>query len=133
MIKIKSFKNAIRIKCSPIIPGDFKYKMINRLTAVYLLKSDDRVIDFIKKPEISEEDTKDLMQFYEQNDFEYSFDELVELSLFPIGSFELFSKEGEKIAFFDLMPDGDVDSIWIDVFIKKYHQELLDFVNDISD
>ena len=39
MVKVKAIKESIEIKCKPIVPFDFKYKLLNKLSFNYILKS----------------------------------------------------------------------------------------------
>ena len=63
---------------------------------------------------------------------DYTFEEFLELAMFPVGIVELLSKNNEeKIAFIDFVPDGDVDLFWIDVYDKEHQQKLLNTIREI--
>lgn len=133
VINVKAIKNSIEIKCKPIVPARFKYKLLEKLISLYTLKVDDNIdFQFVKNSKIKEEEKKEILKFYEHNEFNYSFEEFLELTVFPIGTAELLSKKNyEKIAFIDFVPDGDVDVIWIDVYDKEHQQKLIDLIKKI--
>lgn len=131
MVKVKAIKDSIEIKCKPIVPYNFKYKLLSKLAIHYILKSDGKIILKVDKNKINEEEKKVFLSFYEQNNFDYSFEEFIELHLFPICTLEIFTKDNEKIAFIDFMPDGDAYLIWIDVYNKEYQTELINLIKKI--
>ena len=55
MVKVKAIKNSIEIKCKPLVPSDFKYKLLTKLSFNYILKSDGKRLLKIDKNEITEE------------------------------------------------------------------------------
>ena len=131
MVKIKAFKDSIEIKCKPIVPSDFKYKLLTKLSFNYILKSDGKTLHKIDKKEITEEEKKDFLIFYNQNNFDYTFEEFIDLYMFPIGRLEIYTKGNDKIAFIDFIPDGDVYLTWIHVYEKKYKRKLIDLIQQI--
>lgn len=133
VIKFRVIKKSIEIKCNPIVPAEFKYKFIEKLDQFYTIKLDNES-DFktMRNLKITDEEKNEYLKFYKQNNFKYSFDEFLQLAIFPIGSLEVFSKENnEKIAFIDFVPDGDVNMIWIDVFEDKFQNDLIKLINDL--
>lgn len=131
-INVKAIKNSIKIECKPIVPAQFKYKLLEKLRSLYTLKADDIDFNLFEDQKIEEEDKKEILEFYEHNEFNYSFEEFLELTMFPIGTAELLSKKNdEKIAVIDFVPDGDVDMVWIDVYNKEHQQELIDLIKKI--
>lgn len=131
MVKIKAIKNSIEIKFKPIVPSDFKYKLLTKLSFNYILKSDGKRLLKIDKNEITEEEKNKFLNFYNQNNFNYSFEEFIELHMFPIDAVEIYTKDNNKIAFIDFVPDGDVYLIWIDVYEKEYQSKLIDLIQQI--
>ncbi|MBQ2710940.1 MAG: hypothetical protein IJF66_03240 [Clostridia bacterium] len=131
MVKIKAINTSIEISCKPIIPCDFKYRMLNKIAVEYILKSDDKIILKFDKSEINNETRVALQTFYQQNDFEYSFEEFIELEMFPISTLEVYDINNDKIAFIDFMPDGDVDSVWIDVYSKEHQLKLVGLIKGV--
>lgn len=131
MVKVKAIKDSIEIKCRPIVPSDFKYKLFINLSFNYILKSGGKRLLKIDKNEITEEEKNEFLIFYNQNNFDYSFEELIELHMFPIDVLEIYTKDNEKIAFIDFIPDGDVYLIWIDVYEKEYQSKLIDLIQQI--
>lgn len=131
MVKVKAIKNSIEIKCKPLIPSDFKYKLLTKLSFNYILKSDGKRLLKIDKNEITEEEKNKFLNFYSQNNFDYSFEEFIELHMFPIDALEIYTEDNEKIAFIDFIPDGDVYLIWIDVYEKEYQEKLIDLIQQI--
>ena len=131
MVKVKAIKNSIEIKCKPLIPSDFKYKLLTKLSFNYILKSDGKRLLKIEKNEITEEEKNKFLNFYSQNNFDYSFEEFIELHMFPIDALEIYTEDNEKIAFIDFIPDGDVYLIWIDVYEKEYQEKLIDLIQQI--
>lgn len=131
MVKVKAIKNSIEIKCKPLIPTDFKYKLLTKLSFNYILKSDGKRLLKIDKNEITEEEKNKFLNFYSQNNFDYSFEEFIELHMFPIDALEIYTEDNEKIAFIDFIPDGDVYLIWIDVYEKEYQEKLIDLIQQI--
>ena len=131
MVKVKAIKNSIEIKCKPLIPSDFKYKLLTKLSFNYILKSDGKRLLKIDKNEITEEEKNKFLNFYNQNNFDYSFEEFIELHMFPIDALEIYTEDNEKIAFIDFIPDGDVYLIWIDVYEKEYQEKLIDLIQQI--
>ena len=131
MVKVKAIKNSIEIKCKPIVPSDFKYKLFINLSFNFILKSNGKRILKIDKNEITEEEKNKFLIFYNQNNFDYSFGEFIELHMFPIDALEIYIKDNEKIAFIDFIPDGDVYLIWIDVYEKEYQAKLIDLIQQI--
>ena len=131
MVKVKAIKNSIEIKCKPIVPSDFKYKLFINLSFNFILKSNGKRILKIDKNEITEEEKNKFLIFYNQNNFDYSFGEFIELHMFPIDALEIYTKDNEKIAFIDFIPDGDVYLIWIDVYEKEYQAKLIDLIQQI--
>ena len=131
MVKVKAIKNSIEIKCKPIVPSDFKYKLFINLSFNFILKSNGKRILKIDKNEITEEEKNQFLNFYNQNNFDYSFEEFIELHMFPIDALEIYTKDNEKIAFIDFIPDGDVYLIWIDVYEKEYQAKLIDLIQQI--
>lgn len=133
VIDVKAINNSIEIKCKPIVPANFKYKLLEELKSLYILKVEGNIdFQFDKNPKIEEKEKKDFLDFYEHNEFNYSFEEFLELTMFPAGTVELLSKNNEeKIAFIDFVPDGDVDLIWIDVYDKEHQQKLINLIEKI--
>ena len=131
MVKVKAIKDSIEIKCRPIVPSDFKYKLFINLSFNYILKSGGKRLLKIDKNEITEEEKNEFLIFYNQNNFDYSFEEFIELHMFPIDALEIYTKDNEKIAFIDFIPDGDVYLIWIDVYEKEYQSKLIDLIQQI--
>ena len=131
MVKIKAIKNSIEIKCKPIVPSDFKYKLLTKLSFNYILKFDGKRLLKIDKNEITEEEKNKFLIFYNQNNLDYSFEEFIELHMFPIDVLEIYTKDNQKIAFIDFIPDGDVYLIWIDVYKKEYQSKLIDLIKQI--
>lgn len=131
MVKVKAIKNSIEIKCKPLIPSDFKYKLLTKLSFNYILKSDGKRLLKIDKNEITEEEKNKFLNFYSQNNFDCSFEEFIELHMFPIDALEIYTEDNEKIAFIDFIPDGDVYLIWIDVYEKEYQEKLIDLIQQI--
>lgn len=131
MVKVKAIKNSIEIKCKPLVPSDFKYKLLTKLSFNYILKSDGKRLLKIDKNEITEEEKNKFLNFYNQNNFDYSFEEFIELHMFPIDALEIYTEDNEKIAFIDFIPDGDVYLIWIDVYEKEYQEKLIDLIQQI--
>ena len=131
MVKVKAIKNSIEIKCKPLIPSDFKYKLLTKLSFNYILKSDGKRLLKIDKNEITEEEKNKFLNFYSQNNFDYSFEEFIELHMFPIDALEIYTEDNGKIAFIDFIPDGDVYLIWIDVYEKEYQEKLIDLIQQI--
>lgn len=131
MVKVKAIKNSIEIKCKPLVPSDFKYKLLTKLSLNYILKSDGKRLLKIDKNEITEEEKNKFLNFYNQNNFDYSFEEFIELHMFPIDALEIYTEVNEKIAFIDFIPDGDVYLIWIDVYEKEYQEKLIDLIQQI--
>ena len=131
MVKVKAIKNSIEIKCKPLVPSDFKYKLLTKLSFNYILKSDGKRLLKIDKNEITEEEKNKFLNFYNQNNFDYSFEEFIELHMFPIDALEIYTEDNEKIAFIDFIPDGDVCLIWIDVYEKEHQSKLIDLIQQI--
>ena len=131
MVKVKAIKNSIEIKCKPLVPSDFKYKLLSKLSFNYILKSDGKSLLKIDKNEITEEEKNKFLNFYSQNNFDYSFEEFIELHMFPIDALEIYTEDNDKIAFIDFIPDGDVYLIWIDVYEKEYQEKLIDLIQQI--
>ena len=131
MVKVKAIKNSIEIKCKPLVPSDFKYKLLTKLSFNYILKSDGKRLLKNDKNEITEEEKNKFLNFYNQNNFDYSFEEFIELHMFPIDALEIYTEDNEKIAFIDFIPDGDVYLIWIDVYEKEYQEKLIDLIQQI--
>ena len=131
MVKVKAIKNSIEIKCKPIVPSDFKYKLFINLSFNFILKSNGKRLLKIDKNEITEEEKNKFLIFYNQNNFDYSFEEFIELHMFPIDALEIYTKDNEKIAFIDFIPDGDAYLIWIDVYEKEYQAKLIDLIQQI--
>lgn len=131
MVKVKAIKNSIEIKCKPLVPSDFKYNLLTKLSFNYILKSDGKRLLKIDKNEITEEEKNKFLNFYNQNNFDYSFEEFIELHMFPIDALEIYTEVNEKIAFIDFIPDGDVYLIWIDVYEKEYQEKLIDLIQQI--
>lgn len=131
---IKVAKNAIIIKCNPIIPFKFKCQLVKKLGEFYFIKDFNmKYFESDDRPDISEEEEKKYLEFYEHENFNYSFEEFLGLSLFPVGTLEIYSKNGnKKIAFIDFVPDGDVNTIWIDIFDAKSKEDLLNLIETIS-
>ena len=67
MVKVKAIKNSIEIKCKPLVPSDFKYKLLTKLSFNYILKSDGKRLLKIDKNEITEEEKNKFLNFYNQN------------------------------------------------------------------
>lgn len=131
MVEIKSFSNSIKILCKPIVPYELKVKLIKNLSIDYLLKSNDKMILKIDKSAIKDDEKTELLNFYKQNDFKYSFEEFIELYVFPIDVLDIFSTSNKKIATIDFMPDGDVDSIWIDIYTQEHKQKLISLIQKL--
>ena len=131
MVKVKAIKESIEIKCKPIVPFDFKYKLLNKLSFNYILKSKGKRFNKFDKNKMTEEEKNKFLRFYNQNNFNYSFEEFIELNMFPTDVLEIYTKDNEKIAFIDFMPDGDVYLIWIDVYEKEYQSKLIDLIQQI--
>lgn len=133
VIDVKAINNSIEIKCKPIVPAKLKYKLLEELISLYILKVEGNIdFQFDKNPKIEEKEKKDFLDFYEHNEFNYSFEEFLELTMFPAGTVELLSKNNEeKIAFIDFVPDGDVDLIWMDVYDKEHQQKLINLIEKI--
>ncbi|MBO5439416.1 MAG: hypothetical protein J6A53_02015 [Clostridia bacterium] len=132
MVKVKAIKDSIEIKSKPIVPTDFKYKLLIKLSLNYILKSDGKTLLKIDKNEITEEEKKEFLNFYNQSNFDYTFEEFIELHMFPIDTLEIYTKDNNKIAFIDFMPDGDVYLIWIDVYEKEYRTKLIELIQQIN-
>ncbi|MBE5731015.1 MAG: hypothetical protein E7350_03610 [Clostridiales bacterium] len=131
-IDVKVKKNYIQLNCKPIIPIEFKYNLLQQLANFYILKSDEEPVFTINRTTITEEERKELLKFYEQYDVDYSFEEFIELHMFPVGELDLYSKDRtKKIAFIDFVPDGDVYSIWIDVFDQNSKENLVQIIRNI--
>ena len=131
MVKVKAIKESIEIKCKPIVPFDFKYKLLNKLSFNYILKSKGKRFNIFDKNKMTEEEKNEFLRFYNQNNFNYSFEEFIELNMFPTDVLEIYTKDNEKIAFIDFIPDGDVYLIWIDVYEKEYQSKLIDLIQQI--
>ncbi len=134
IIEVKVLKKAIEIKCKPIVPSKFKYQLLEKLGELYALKiNHEEVYEKGGKTKISDEEKKEYLSFYNQNDFHYSFEEFLELAIFPVETIELLSKaNNEKIAFIDFVPDGDVNMIWIDVYDIRNKYILLNIINNLT-
>ncbi|MBO5328094.1 MAG: hypothetical protein J6B04_02845 [Clostridia bacterium] len=131
MVKIKVIKDAIELTYKPIVPSDFKYKLLNKLSLNYILKSEGKTLLKIEKNEITKEEKNQFLNFYNQNNFKYTFEEFIELNIFPVGTLEIYTKDNNKIAFIDFMPDGDVYLIWIDIYKKEYQTKLIELLQQI--
>ena len=131
MVKLKAIKDSIEIKCRPIVPYDFKYKLLNNLSLNYILKSGGKRLLKIDKNKITEKEKNEFLIFYNQNNYDYSFEEFIELNMFPIDVIDIYTKDNEKIAFIDFIPDGDVCLIWIDVYEKEHQSKLIDLIQQI--
>lgn len=131
MVKVRVFNKSIEIKCKPIVPCSFKYKMLNKLASEYILKLEDKIILKIDKSEIDDEMKVGLQNCYQQNDFEYPLEEFIELAMFPISTLDVYTINNDKIAFIDFMPDGDVDSIWIDIYTQEHKQKLISLIQKL--
>ena len=131
MVETKFFKNSIEIRCKPIVSYEFKDKLIKNLSIEYLLKSNDKLIHKIDKIAISDAEQEELLNFYKQNDFKYSFEEFIELYVFPIDVLDIFTTDDKKIATIDFMPDGDDDSIWIDIYTQEHKQKLISLIQEL--
>lgn len=131
MVKVKAIKESIEIKCKPIVPFDFKYKLLNKLSFNYILKSKGKRFNIFDKNKMTEEEKNEFLRFYNQNNFNYSFEEFIELNMFPTDVLEIYTKNNEKIAFIDFIPDGNVYLIWIDVYEKEYQSKLIDLIQQI--
>ena len=131
-IKIKKYKDSIAIKCTPLIPSEFKYSLLDALSKHYILTAENgEVIEDIKpdKPEFDEAEFKPA---YLEADLGCTFEEFLELVQFPVGSVTLMSKEGKgKIAHLDFEPDGDVNMVWIDVFCSEIKNDLVLLIESV--
>lgn len=131
-LKIKQYKNSIAVKCTPLIPSEFKYSLLDSLSKHYILTAENgEVIEDIKpdKPEFDEAEFKPA---FLEADLGCTFEEFLELVRFPVGSVTLMSKEGKgKIAHLDFEPDGDVNMVWIDVFCSEIKNDLLCLIESV--
>lgn len=134
VINIKVIKNSIEIKSDPIISSKIKYQLLQKLGEMYSLKTDGKEFSELDGNfNITKKEKKEYLKFYKQNNFNYSFEEFLELTMFPVGEIDLYSKErNERIAYIDFEPDGDDNVIWIDIFDKKSKKKLLDLINSLN-
>ena len=123
----KNIKNAIEIKCNPLIPAKFKYSLLELLREHYILATESgEILDDIKPDTLKLDDKIEYTSAYNEADLGCTFEEFLELVCFPIGSVTLLSKENkEKIAYVDFEPDGDVNTIWIELFSSEIKNNLL--------
>ena len=106
---------------------------VNENSSYYVIDNKrNRKIRIVKyKIPVTEEEKNKFLNFYNQNNFDYSFEEFIELHMFPIDALEIYTEDNERIAFIDFIPDGDVYLIWIDVYEKEYQEKLIDLIQQI--
>lgn len=93
----------------------------------YILATESgEILDDIKPDTLKLDDKIEYTSAYNEADLGCTFEEFLELVCFPIGSVTLLSKENkEKIAYVDFEPDGDVNTIWIELFSSEIKNNLL--------
>lgn len=134
-IEVKVINSAIAIRRNPIIPTEFKYKLLEKLGERYTVKDkekDQEISGKVEKIKLTDSEMEKCLDFYRQNNFKYSFEEYLECKSFPIDTLELFSMEDNtKIALVDFVPDGDVNLVWIDVYNANYKNSLVGLINSL--
>ena len=133
VMNIKNIKNSIEIKCEPIIPSEFKYSLLDLLNEHYILTTESGDLLENVKPDRSIFDNKiEYTSAYVEADLDCTFEEFLELVCFPVGSVILLSKEDkEKIAYVDFEPDGDINTIWVEVAHSAIKNKLLLLINSL--
>ena len=133
VINIKNIKNSIEIKCKPLIPSKFKYSLLELLREHYILATESgEFLEDIKPDRLIFDNKIEYTSAYIEAGFGCTFKEFLELVCFPIGSVTLLSKENkEKIAHVDFEPDGDVNTIWIELFCSEIKSNLLFLIGSL--
>lgn len=134
VINVNTIKNFIEIKCKPIIPSKFKYSFLESLKKDYFLATETgEIIGDIKPDELTFDDKTKYMSAYTEVSLGCTFEEFLELVCFPIGSVTLLSKEDQKkIAYLDFEPDGDTNTIWIELFSPQSKKKILLLIDSLT-
>lgn len=135
-IEVKVINSSIAMKRNPIVPTEFKYKLVKKLGELYALKdkeNDKEISGKVEKIELSNDEKEDRLKVYKQkNIVKHSFEEFLEYNSFPFSTLKLFSKKNnERIALVDFAPGGNVNMIRIDVYNANYKKRLLDLINSL--
>lgn len=137
VIDVKAFKNSIEIKCNPIIPLKFKYIFLKKLKSIYNLKTNDDCfiedVDAFIECEKNNRATikkEEYLNFYLENRFSFSFEDFLDLTTFSVGTLIISNQISKTIAVVDFVPDGEVNSIWIDICSSEHAENLLQLINE---
>lgn len=133
VINVKNIRNSIEIKCKPLIPSKFKYSLLELLCEHYILATESgEFLEDINPNILVFDDKREYTSAYIEAGLGCTFEEFVALVCFPIGSVTLLSKENkEKIAHVDFEPDGDVNTIWIELFRSEIKKQLLFLIDSL--
>ena len=133
VINVKNIRNSIEIKCKPLIPSKFKYSLLELLCEHYILATESgEFLEDINPNVLVFDDKSEYTSAYIEADLGCTFEEFLALVCFPIGSVTLLSKENkEKIAHVDFEPDGDVNTIWIELFRSEIKKQLLFLIDSL--
>ena len=131
VIQLKHTKNYIKIIGSSIISAKYKCDLIKNLNLKFELKTSENVAirDDLFVNEITKQDEDNYLDCYKEGDFNCSFEDFLELVAFPFSKLKIYLYgSNANIATIDFEPDGDIDTIWIDILNSEYLQDLLEVI-----
>ena len=134
--RIKFSKNHIQIRTLYMVSAQYKRALLFELSRFFDLKNSDDIPikDEMLVNQINEQDVGAYREYYEEGNFKCSFDVFLEWCSFTLSEVRIYIKDSTVcVASINFEPDGDIHTVWIDVFDAKYLSKLRNVIRRVRD